>query len=426
MRAASTLVGLECLRCGRAPEGGHPAAGCAPCAEEGAPAALVTVYDLEAAARTFTPERLAQRPPGPLRYAELLPIEAGEAVRSLGEGGTPLLPARFLAEEVGLRAVWIKDESRNPTWSFKDRPAAIAAEVARREGAPGLVVSSTGNAAAATAGAAQASGLPAVVLFAVGVDPVMAGMVHSFGVPVVATPTKKDRWVLLRHGVLELGLFPVSNFADPPVGVDPRAVDGYAAMGLEIWDQLGSRAPDAVYLPVGYGDGLFGVYKAFRELREMGLAEVPRVSGGEVYGSLAAAVRGSGDRVEAVPVERPTVASSIATAQSTYQALHAVRSSGATVRQVSEGEIVAAHRLLAATEGLSVEAASAAGLAALRADVAEGVVAGDAEVVLVSTSAGVKSVSALGLMEREAPVVSGVEEFARLVRDVVAGEGGAP
>ena len=92
------------------------------------------------------------------------------------------------------------------------------------------------------------------------------------------------------------------------------------------------------------------------------------------------------------------------------------------MRQVSEAEIEEARRLLAATEGLSVEAASAVALAALRADVAEGVVARDAEVVLVSTSAGVKSVSALGLPEREAPLMSGVEEFARVVRDVV-GEG---
>ena len=425
MTAVSTLVGLACLRCGRSPEGGHPAMGCARCADEGTPAALTTVYDLEAAARTLTPQALAERPPGPLRYRELLPIE--EAV-TLGEGGTPLLPARRLAGELGVREVWIKDESRNPTWSFKDRAASIAASMARGEGAAGLVVSSTGNAAAATAAYARAAGVPAVVLFAVGVDPVMGGMVHGFGVPVVATPTKKDRWVLMRHAVEELGLFPNSNFADPPVGVDPRVVDGYKAMGLEIWEQLGGRVPHAVYLPVGYGDALFGTFKAFRELREMGLSELPRLSGGEVYGSLSAALRGSGDRVEAVPADRPTVASSIATAQSTYQALHAVRSSGGTVRQVSEEEIVEAQRLLVATEGLFVEAASAAGLAALRADVDDGAVSRDAEMVVVSTSAGVKSVSALGLTELEAPVVGGVEEFSRLVAEMVdratEGEGG--
>jgi threonine synthase len=201
--------------------------------------------------------------------------------------------------------------------------------------------------------------------------------------------------------------------------VDPRVVDGYKAVGLEIWEQLGHRAPDAVYLPVGYGDGLFGVYKAFRELEEMGFADVPRVSGGEVYGSLSATLRGSGDRVEAVPADRPTAASSIATAQSTYQALHAVRSSGGAVRQVSEEEIVEAQRLLVVAEGLFVEAASAAGLAALRADAANGTIGRDAEVVFVSTSAGVKSVSALGLTGREVPVIGGVEEFDRLVREVM-------
>ena len=421
MAAHSTLVGLACLRCGRAPERGHPATGCPRCADEGTPASLTTVYDLEAAATTLGPERLAKRPPGPLRYRELLPIEPQEAV-TLGEGATPLLPARRLAGELGVRAVWIKDESRNPTWSFKDRAASVAASMARQEGAAGLVVSSTGNAAAATAAYARAAGLPAIVLFAVGVDPVMAGMVHGFGVTVVATPTKKDRWVLMRRGVERHGLFPNSNFADPPVGVDPRVVDGYKAMGLEIWEQFGHRAPDAIYLPVGYGDGLFGVYKAFRELQEMGFADIPRVSGGEVYGSLSASLRGPGDRVEAVPADRPTVASSIATAQSTYQALHAVRSSGGSVRQVSEGQIAETQRLLVAAEGLFVEAASAAGLAALRADVADGTVAHDAEVVLVSTSAGVKSVSALGLTDRKVPVVAGAEEFSRLVEETVESE----
>ncbi len=427
MAVGSTLVGLECLRCRRAPEGGHPATGCARCADEGAPASLTTVYDLEAAARTLRAEDLVRRPPGPLRYRELLPVEAEEAI-TLGEGGTPLLPAPRLALELGVRRVWIKDESRNPTWSFKDRAASMAASMARREGAAGLVVSSTGNAAAATAAYARAAGLPAVVLFAVGVDPVMAGLVQGFGIPVVATPTKKDRWVLMRHGVEELGLFPNSNFADPPVGVDPRLVDGYKALGLEVWEQLGYRAPDAIYLPVGYGDGLFGVYKAFRELGEMGFSEVPRFCGGEVYGSLSAALQGSEDRLEAVPVDRPTVASSIATAQSTYQALHAVRSSGGAVRQVSEEEIVEAQRLLVATEGLFVEAASAAGLAALRADVADGAVALDAEVVVVSTSAGVKSVAALGLTELQPPMVTGVEEFSRLVGEMVDGrsEGDGP
>jgi len=416
--AGSTLMGLACLRCGRAAEDGHPAGGCIRCADEGTPAALTTMYDLDLASRTFAADRVTQPQPGPLRYRELLPIAAGEMV-TLGEGGTPLLPARRVARALGLRTVWIKDESRNPTWSFKDRAASIAASVALRERAAGLVVSSTGNAAAATAAFAAAAGLPAVLLVAAGVDPVMAGMAQGFDALVVATPTKKDRWVLMRHGVEELRLFPNSNFADPPVGVDPRAVDGYKAMGLEIWEQLHHRAPDAIYFPVGYGDSLFGVYKAFRELREMGLAELPRLSGGEVYGSLSAALRTKGDRVEAVPTDQSTVASSIATAQSTYQALHAVRASQGAVRQVSHEDIVAAQRLLVSAQGLFAEAASAAGLAALRADVADGVIGDDAEVVVISTSAGVKSVSALGLSGREPRRISDATEFARQVREVI-------
>lgn len=418
----ATVLGLACLRCGREPDDGHhPATGCPRCAAEGVPAALTTVYDLSAAASAFTAERLAARAPGPWRYAELLPVDADAAV-TLGEGATPLLPARRLAAQLGIEAVWVKDESQNPTWSFKDRAAAMTASVARREGAAGLIVASTGNAAAATAAFSRAAGLPAVLLLAAGANPVMTGTAHGFGVTMVATPTKKDRWVLMRHGVEELGLFPNSNFADPPVGVDPRTVDGYKAMGLEMWEQLGRRAPDAAYFPVGYGDGLFGVHKAFAELAQMGLADVPRLCGGEVYGSLSVSLRGGGDRVEAVPVDHPTVATSIATAQSTYQALHAVRASNGAIRRVSTDEILEAHRLLAAVEGLFVEAASAAGLAALRADVADGAVGGDAEVVLVSTSAGVKSVMALGLTDRTAPLVDDPAAFTRLVHDVVDGD----
>ncbi len=415
--SVSALVGLQCIRCGRPAGDGHPALGCRWCGGEGVPARLVTVYDLERASEAFAPSTLAHRPPGPLRYRELLPVDADEVV-TLGEGDTPLLPARRVAAELGVGSLWIKDESRNPTWSFKDRAASMAASVARAERRTGLMVSSTGNAAAATAAFARAAELPVVVLVAVGVDPVMNGLVHGYEVPVVSSRTKKDRWVLLRHGVEELGFFPGSNITEPPVGVDPRVVDGYKALGFEIWEQLGHRNPGHVYLPVGYGDGLFGIYRAFVELQAMGYADLPRLSGGEVYGSLAEALRSDGPIPE-MPVDRPTVASSIATAQTAYQALVAVRGSGGAVIPVSDEEITSAQRLLVSTEGLFVESAAAAGLAALRRHAADGRVGGDDEVVLVTTSAGVKSIAALGLTEREPPMVDGVEEFARLVPSLV-------
>lgn len=401
----STLVGLRCLRCGTSsPLPGS--AGCDRCAALGSPAALTTVYDLDAAARVFDPATLAGRPWGPARYRELLPPGADRV--ALAGGPTPLVPLERLAAHLGLRAVWLKDESRNATWSFKDRAAVAAAGSALVDGSAGLVVSSTGNAAAATAAFAAAAGLPAVVVVSVGVDPLMAGFVAAYGARMLAAPSKADRWTLMRHCIGEYGYFPNSNYTDPPVGNDPRAVDGYKVIAYEIWEQLGRRAPAVVATPIGYGDGVHALVEAFRELDVVTGAGRPRMVCGEVYGSLAEALRDGRDVVERVAVDRPTVASSIATAQSTYRALRAIRASRGQVVQVDDDAILAAHRLLVRCEGVLAEAASAAGLAALQATVASGAVGPDDDVVLVNTSAGIKSVVALGLLDREPPQVADI------------------
>jgi threonine synthase len=417
----STLVDLRCIRCGAAPRDENPAAGCFSCRSEGSPAAFATVYDLDAARETFRPQTLDTRPFGPSRYGELMPAGAGSF--ALAEGATPLLEAERLAARLGVRSLLVKDESRNPTWSFKDRAAAVAATRAIEVGSAGLVVSSTGNAAAATSAYAAAAGLPAVALFAVDVDPVMNGFVRPYGAAIAATPTKSDRWVLMRRCVEEFGFYPNSNFADPPVGNDPYAVDGYKAIAFELWDQMGHRTPTAVATPVGYGDSLFAMNKAFEELRELGLSDMPVLIAGEMYGSLSRAVASGGERP--VKVERPasTVATSIATAQSTYQALHALRKSDGTVFQVSDQEVLEAQRLLVETEGLFVEAASAAGLAALLRAREETGLDPEGDYVFVNTSSGIKSINATGAMKVEPRLIHGDDEFSSFVSDVLAGGG---
>lgn len=401
----STLVGLRCLRCGT-PSPLPGSAGCDRCAALGSPAALTTVYDLDAAARVFDPAALTGRPWGPARYRELLPPGADRV--ALAGGPTPLVPLERLAAHLGLRAVWLKDESRNATWSFKDRAAVAAAGSALVDGSAGLVVSSTGNAAAATAAFAAAAGLPAVVVVSVGVDPLMAGFVAGYGARMLAAPSKADRWTVMRHCIEEHGYYPNSNYTDPPVGNDPRAVDGYKVIAYEIWEQLGRRAPAVVATPIGYGDGVHALVEAFRELDAVTGAGRPRMVCGEVYGSLAEALRDGRDDVQRVAVDRPTIASSIATAQSTYRALRAVRTSHGQVIQVDDDTILAAHRLLVRCEGVLAEAAAAAGLAGLQAAVAGGTVGPDDEVVLVNTSAGIKSVAALGLLDREPPRIADI------------------
>ncbi len=385
-----SAAALACVRCGHDSEdllGG----GCSRCAAAGTPASLSTVYDLEAAR-----DGLLAALDGPVRgigrYEAVLPVAAAD-VAAPDTGDTPLVDAPALADAVGVGRVLVKDESRGPTWSFKDRAAAVAAAHARRLGSPGLVVASTGNAAAATAAHAIRAGLPALVLFARGVNPTMSAFVRAYGADVVVTPTKADRWSLMRHAVGELGWYPNSNFASPAVGNVAYALDGYKTIGYELWEQLGRRAPGAVYFAVCYGDGLAGVGKAFDELRAMGLCDRgPRLSGGEIYGSLERALRDGAEVVEPAEVDHETAAFSITAAQSTYQALRAVRGSSGWVSAISEDELAAAHRLFAERAGFFVETSSAAALAALVRDRAEGRIGPDDEAVLVCSSTGLKSI----------------------------------
>jgi threonine synthase len=374
------------------------------------------VYDLDAAARTFDIRALATRPFGPARYAELMP--PGTGTLALREGATPLIPLERLAARLGMTRLWLKDESRNPTWSFKDRAAAIAATTARQHAKRGLVVASTGNAAAATAAYAATTQLPAVVLVTPEIDDMMAAFVGSYSAHVITAPTRRDRWRFMRHCVGHFDVAPNSNCADPPVGNDPVALDGYKAIGFEIWDQLGHRAPAIVALPVGYGDALFAVGKAFHELSTITGSIRPRLLGGEVYGSLSQTLAHGDDTVRRVDVTHPTIAPSIGTPQSTYQALHAIRTSEGHVVHVDDRQVLAAQRLLLTTEGILVETASAAALAAVRGAIATNAVASDDEIVIVNTSSGLKSVNT----QRRAnpPFAGGLADFHRQMAEILA------
>ena len=386
-----TFLGLQCIRCGAPADPQQFHAGCPICAARDEPANLTTVYDLDKARPAFEPKALADRPSNTWRYEALLPFDASDAI-TLEEGGTPLVALPRLARELGIRKLWVKDESRNPTWSFKDRSAGMAATHARLLGSPALVVSSTGNAAAAVSAYARRAGMPGIVLFAQSVEPIMSAFVRAYGANVVATPTKADRWVLMRHCVEAWGCYPAGSYTSPPVGGNPYMIDGYKVIGFEIWEQLGRRRPDWIFGPTGYTNCLFGVHKAFQELAAMGFVEGgPRIAVAEAYGSLSKALAEGLETVPASTIKETTVAISMGTAQNAYQGLLTIRQSNGSATHVSNDEIMAAQKLLAETEGIFGETAAATGLAALIRRREEGLVESDAEVVLVHTSTGLKT-----------------------------------
>ncbi len=207
-----------------------------------------------------------RRPRSMWRWDAFLPASAKDAV-SLGEGDTPLLEAPNL----GLGDVWIKDESRNPTWSFKDRLASGALTMAKRFGAKVIASSSSGNAGAAAAAYAAKAGLPCVVFTFVGSAGPLVLQMRAYGAMVVKVTDKADRWRLQSLGVREFGWYPTSPFFGPVVGSNPYGMEGYKTIAYEIAEAFDWNPPDWCVLPVCYGDALFGMWKGYEDLFSPGL-----------------------------------------------------------------------------------------------------------------------------------------------------------
>ncbi|UCM86943.1 threonine synthase [Streptomyces marincola] len=343
----------------------------------------------------------AARGTGLDRWAPLLPPLAAPG---LGEGGTPLVEL-----EAG---VYVKDESRNPTWSHKDRLNRCTTSAAVGVGAPGIVVASSGNHGASAAAYAARAGLPCVVFTGPDLPPAVDAFLGAYGAVVLPVPWEA-RWPLMRQVVDRVGLHPVSNLTPTHTG-HAFGPEGYKTIAYEIFLDIG--VPKAVFVPTGYGELLYGVWKGFTELRRLGLTDrLPRMVACESAAAapLAKAVR-EGVPAAHVAVE-PTDAYAIVAAVSGYRGVVAVRDSGGEVVALDDGQLRAARDELARA-GLWAELSAAAGLAGLRA------VGGgdDGPVVCVSTSSGFKDRS-VGTLTTE-PIAGDWESVSRRLRAAGLGD----
>ena len=413
----SHITGLSCIRC-NASFGIEPRFdGCPECRRE-APSNLTPLYDLDAVAREFAAESLHGRPTNMRRYRELLPPDVQNAA-TLGEGETPLLRCERYGSRLGLERLYLKDESRNPSGSFKDRLAFTALAMAGRFGAKAVGVSSTGNAGAAAAAYAARAGLPCIVLTVQGAASAIVTQMQAYGAMVVATRTKADRWKLLQTGVAEWGWYPTSPYFGPPVGSNPYGVDGYKTIAYEVCEQMDWEPPDWCVLPVAYGDALFGMWKGFGELQRLGLThKQPRMVAAEMAGCLAAALASGEDAIPEVPAPTPYVAGSISVNQSTYQALHALRASDGAAVLARNDELLGLQRDLAADEGVYAEPSSLAALAAVGRLCKEGRIGPTETVVVINTASGLKDTAATAAAAPEIPTVEGdIAQFLATLRD---------
>ncbi|MEV0094323.1 pyridoxal-phosphate dependent enzyme [Streptomyces sp. NPDC050738] len=310
------------------------------------------------------------------RWAPLLPPLAAPG---LGEGGTPLIALRD--------GVFVKDESRNPTWSHKDRLNRVAVSAAHAVGAPGIVVASSGNHGASAAAYAARAGLRCVVLGSPDMSPVVHSFLTAYGAVVLPVPVA-SRWPLSRRIAERFGFHTVSNQTPFHTG-HPFGPEGYKTVAYEIAAELG--VPAAVFMPTGYGELLFGVGKGFAELRRLGLTDrVPRLFSCEptAGGPLAAAVRMG---VPATRVELgPTEAYGIDCPVGGYRGVLALKGSDGRALLVDDRQMRTAQRELG-DQGMWVELSAAAGLAGLRS-LGEAASAFEGPVVCIATSSGFKDI----------------------------------
>jgi threonine synthase len=390
----SFLTSLECsVPCGAPPcdpRESHHLCSC------GKP--LVARYDLAAAARSWKKECLSGREPNMWRYRELMPLIDGEEPVTLGEGFTPLIHARRLGRELGMTSVFIKDESLNPTNSFKARGLSAAVTKARTLGARVLSVPSAGNAANALAAYAACAGLEAKVFMPKDVKVPFIRECELYGADVTLVDGLiTDAGRIAAERGKPLGWYDVSTLKEP------YRIEGKKTMAYELAEQLDWQWPDWIIYPTGGGTGIVGMWKACEEIEALGW--VPR-------GKRPRMVSVQADNCAPIPraFEQGADASEMWQHASTcadglrvpkaigdFLVLRAVRESGGTALAVSDADMVRDMKAIGALEGVSAAPEGGATLSALRKLLARGVVKPAESVVLFNTGGALKYLDVLGM-----------------------------
>lgn len=398
------VTALRCLHCGETHPEGPLFAGCPACRTDDFTSNVAPVYDYDALEGVLTRAELEARDPGVWVVPELLPVDPAHAV-SLGEGATPLVTCEELGEAWGVPKLHLKDESQNPTWSYKDRLCSVALSKASEVGADVATISSTGNHGASTAAYAARAGLEAVIFTVPSVPTTLKTQMQVHGAAVVATPTHEDRWRLMATCIDAFDWFPTGSYVYPPVGSNFYGIEGYKSIAFEICEQLDWQTPDWVVQPTAYADGLSGIWRGFEDLQALGLIDgLPRMVAVEPFGPLAHALEEGLDRVEAVETDA-TVAFSIGAGISTQQGLVALRDSDGTAVLSDDDDLRELQRELGATAGIYGEASAVASLAGVRTLAERGEIDPDETVVAVSTSTGLKDTEMTAEALPEVPTV---------------------
>jgi threonine synthase len=384
----SGVIGLSCRECSRS----YPAEALHVCEFCFGP--LEVAYDYESLKGLVSRERIAAGPRDIWRYADLLPVGDAAPV-SLGTGLTPLIRAERLGAELGLTELYIKDDTRNPTGSFKDRVVSVALTKARELGFKVAACASTGNLANSVAAHAARSGMQSVVFVPYDLETTKILMTAVFGGTLLPVKGNYDD---VNRLCAELAS-EHTDWAFVNVNVRPYYSEGSKTLAFEVAEQLGWELPDHVVVPVASGSQLTKIDKGFRELGKLGLVEpgTVRISGAQAEGCSPVAQAFAAGADEVRPVKPSTIAKSLAIGNPAdgWYALEVVRRTGGAIGSATDPEIIEGIRLLARTEGIFAETAGGVTIATLAKLAASGVIKRHERVVAYVTGNGLKTVEAL-------------------------------
>ena len=381
---ATYMKELECPKCGTKYDPSRLYNMC----ECGTP--LLVKYDLAKMSREMDPSSWRARPEGLWRYEELLPVVDEKNRLSLGEGGTPVFAIPKMAKEYGLKELYIKDEGFNPTGTFKARGAAVGVSRAKELGVKTVAMPTAGNAGAAWAAYCARAGIKMVVAMPEDAPATTQAECVAYGADTyLVKGIISDAGRVIKEASAKNGWFEASTLKEP------YRIEGKKTMGLEIWEQFTAKMPAAVIYPTGGGVGIIGMWKAFKELQELGwlTGPLPKMVAVQAEGCapIVRAYKEGKDKAEFFQGAHTLAAGiRVPSALGDFLVLDAVRSSGGTCLTVTDDELLATWKQLSKTEGVLICPEGAAAVLAAKRIKEQGLVGADDAVLVLNTGAGMK------------------------------------
>jgi threonine synthase len=354
---------------------------------------LEVVYDYEVIKSLVSRESIARGPLTIWRYKALLPVESSDVVDT-ATGLTPLVRAENLGRVLGLRNLWIKNDTVNPTFSFKDRPVSIASSKARELGFEVLACASTGNLAGAVAAHAAKAGMKAIIFIPADLEPSKIVGASIYEPTLVAVDGNYDDVNRLCSELADRYRWAFAN-----INVRPYYAEGSKTLAYEVAEQLGWQIPDRVVIPIASGSMFTKIWKGYNELLKLGLLEGvgPKMVGAQAEGCSPVVTAYDADTWNVIPVKPKTIAKSLAIGNPAdgYYSLKVIKESGGTALSVNDDEIVEGIKLLARTEGIFAETAGGVTVGVTKKLAERGGIDPDELVVIYVTGNGLKTQEAV-------------------------------